>query len=741
MKNWNRVFVIALSMLVAQSVGIVAFAQVCGVANNISPPSSASFPIDFMAVGGTDDFTVSPFPAACYWKPTAVRDPVGGLIDWITINSYQWSSTGVGTVNYTVAENDQNGPRDGTIWVDGGAVHYIHQAGPCGIDVLAGPGATPSVFVSNTACERIVEVTSSWSEVYSEDGSTYEGLVYGPNEVLYALDPSRGLIIDLADPLNPVHDASLDGAPHRPREAVFNHRGDLIVVDSGVSGGGLYVFPNSEISVGDGVTLDPPELVTGSFDLGTLMDVATAANGDLLVTNFTGSVWRFPFIPTSGAYDQPTAVIDSGIGNPTAIARSADGTVFVGEGQFLRQFSFDAGWNATDEGACANFASGSTVQDAEISADDTLYVTVSTASGGELWEIPFDPTSSSCGSSPVRLATFTRISPTVPLVVGVALPFTDREGKEVSDDTKELFNIPVEDQAFNFFDSLYEFGADNGCTVSVSAREFSPMDVQAAINAEGLGPARVITFWGDNAKALGFDYNAANGLCDPGAEDGPPLYEHAINAFYGASNPQIMVCEYLSAGVPNTCRLTTFKSYYPLFGFFPDDGRLGGVNPKFSWSFLIDKVPDGAEPVYDGEFCGFESPLVPDGPYPTFQTGSDLPIKFRVAKDCQTGPFITRNLIAILSLAKVEDEDGNHDFDAIENPDITGGGSSDPDRLVFNNPRNKTKPFALQLKLSEDGVNLEPGLYQIVVTDDTAGTLSVSEIYFPAQVTFFNIKD
>jgi hypothetical protein len=607
--------------------------------------------------------------------------------------------------------------------------------------VLAGPDATPSVFVSNTACERIVEVTSGWSEVYAEDGSTYEGLVYGPNEVLYALDPTRGLIIDLSDLANPVHDASSGEAPLKPREAVFNHRGDLIVVDSSVSGGGLYVFPNTETNVGNGVTLGAPGLITGSYYLGSLTDVATSANGDLLVTDFAGKVWRFPFVPASGAYDLPTAVIDSGIGNPTAIARSADGTVFVGEGQFLRQFSFGAGWNATNEGACANFGDGATVQDAELSADDTIYVTVTTASGGELWEIPFDTESSSCGSSPVRLATFTRISPTAPLVVGVALPFTGRDGKIVPDSTKLDFNIPVEVQAFNFYDSLYEFGADNGCEVSVSAREFSPMDVQAAIDAEGLDPARVITFWGDNAKALGFDYNSANGPCAPGAEDGPPLYEHAINAFYGAFNPQIMVCEYISAGVPNTCRLTTFKSYYPLFGFFPDDGRLGGVNPKFSWSFLIDKVPDGAEPVYDGEFCGFESPLVPDGPYPTFQTGSDLPIKFRVAKDCETGPFITRNLIAILSLAKVEDEDGNLDFDPIENPDITGGGSSDPDRLVFNNPRNKNKPFALQLKLSEDGANLEPGLYQIVVTDDTAGTLGVSEIYFPAQVTFFNVKD
>jgi len=735
MKNWNRVFVVVLLTLVVQIVGMVAFADdptvgVCGDPTTVNPVSAS-----FEAAGGDGGFGV---PVSwCYWSPTDA-DP------WITITDYHWNWLADGSLSYTVPANDQSGPRDGSIIVNGNEVHTVHQAGACGIDVWSGgPGAAPSVFVSNTACERIVEVTSSWSEVYSEDGSAYEGLVYGPNEALYALDPTRGLIIDVTDLLNPIHDASSGGAPLKPRDAVFNHRGDLIVVDSKASGGGLYVFPNTEISIGDGVTLGLPELVPGSFDLGTLMDVTAAANGDLLVTDFTGSVWQFPFVPASGVYIPPTEVVDSGIGTPTAIARSADGTVFVGDGPLLRQFSFDASWNPTHEVSCANFGAGVTVQDAELSADDTLYVTVTTASGGELWEIPFDTASSDCVPPSGPLATFTRINPTAPLVVGVALPFTGRDGKEVSETTKIDFNIPAEVQAFNFFDSLYEFRAlANGCEVTVSAQEFSPIDVQTAIDAEGLGPARVITFWGDNAKALGFDYSATNELCVPGAEDGPPLYEHAINAFYGAFNPQIMICENIGTDdVPSDCRLITFTSYYPLFGFFPDDGRLGGVDPKFSRSFLIDKIPDGVEPVYDGEFCGFESPLVPDGPYPTFQTGSDLPIKFRVAEDCETGPFITRNLIAILSLAKIEDELGNHDFDAIENPDITGGGSSDPYRLVFNNPKNKNKPFALQVKLSEDGVNLEPGLYQIVVTDDTAGTLGDPKIYFPAQVTFFNVKD
>ena len=80
------------------------------------------------------------------------------------------------------------------------------------------------------------------------------------------------------------------------------------------------------------------------------------------------------------------------------------------------------------------------------------------------------------------------------------------------------------------------------------------------------------------------------------------------------------------------------------------------------------------------------------------------------------------------------------DFDAIDNLDLTGGGSFEEGRIVFSNPRNKNKPFALQVKLSEDGDNLPPGTYQLVVTDDTANTNGTSTYYFPTQTTYFKVK-
>jgi len=193
------------------------------------------------------------------------------------------------------------------------------------------------------------------------------------------------------------------------------------------------------------------------------------------------------------------------------------------------------------------------------------------------------------------------------------------------------------------------------------------------------------------------------------------------------------------------CELIGFQSYYPGFGFFPRDGRMGGNTPAFSYAFLVDATAENT--VYAGDFCGFQSPLSwptnVDDDLPVFNAGSDMPVKFTVADtdnggDCQNGPFVRDTIIAVLSVARVDP-----DFDAIEDLDLTGGGSFEDGRIVFDNPRNKNKPFALQVKLSEDGVNLDPGIYQIVVTDDTANSNELGDVdkyYFPTQVTYVEVK-
>ena len=330
MKNSHRIFLIFLSIMVALTVGSMAIADeptvgVCGNPTTVIPVSR-SFGAGEEGTGG---FTV-PIPE-CFWSPNPSAD------SWITVNEYHWLQSSVGTLNYTVAANDQSGPRDGSIFVNGYEVHTIHQDGACEIVFIPGPDplSTPAVFVSNTACERIVEVTGDWSKLYSEDGSTYEGLVYGPNHTLYALDPTRHLITDLSDPQNPVHTGSSSNPPLKPREAVFNHRGDLIVVDSSVTQGGLYFFEN----LGSLSAIPIP----GSAGIGVLMDVTTAANGDLLVADSAGMIRRFPFnaLSPTPPYGPPSDII-TGIVAPTTVARSSNEVVFVGDGTFLRKYKYDA---------------------------------------------------------------------------------------------------------------------------------------------------------------------------------------------------------------------------------------------------------------------------------------------------------------------------------------------------------------------------------------------------------------
>ena len=59
---------------------------------------------------------------------------------------------------------------------------------------------------------------------------------------------------------------------------------------------------------------------------------------------------------------------------------------------------------------------------------------------------------------------------------------------------------------------------------------------------------------------------------------------------------------------------------------------------------------------------------------------------------------------------------------------------------MFDDPKNKNLPFALQVKLSRNGgENLPPGTYQAVVTDDSVASDGAANYYFPTQETFFKI--
>lgn len=722
-------------------------------------PDSTVLPYD--ATGGS--FPVED-DAACFWKVTGVVQ--NGT--WLTLHDYTWSISGDSGVNYSVTPN--TGPeRTATIAIDAyGDYTVVQEAQPCGVfrsdNALTG-SPIEGVYVANTDCGRVVNVYNGgdgWGPVLTKEGSQYEGLVYGPDALLYALDPTANTIVRFAAGDLEPSDVHSFAPPARPRLAAFNNRGDLIVVDD-ADGAGLRFLHNLN-PIGDDLAFDPDaDLIPGSFDLGHFSDVITLANGDLLAATSAGNVYRFPFTPAASPPYLSHVTVATITGGASAIARAANGTVFIATGNTINTYTFDDyGDLVALESSCTTFGDATTIADIDVSADDSLYVTTLTTDAftkekqGDLWEIRYydnDTHEFGCqAKSP--LATFAPPSPTdgdTPLV-GVAVPFTTRDGK----DNPTVEGAPVGSQLFNFFDSLYEFRAiDNDqCLVTVSDEEFSPSIVQDLIETmpPGTPVAHPITFFGDNGRAIGYHYEQVGTSCTGNAVD-TTVYEHAINAYYSAFKPQIMRCEDPDGAAPG-CELIALQSYYPDNGFFPDDGRVGGTNPSFSTTFLVDVATE--DTTYTYHFCGFQSPLtaaipadeatIPpwnDASVPVFQTGSDVPVKFTVAVPdgtCAKGPFETQTIVAVMWLTKVRDSTGEEVWVPIPDVDITGGGSAETGRIVFDNPDNKNKPFALQVKLSQDGADLDPGMYEVTVTDDTAATNGTSTFYFNNQKVYFKVK-
>ena len=132
-----------------------------------------------------------------------------------------------------------------------------------------------------------------------------------------------------------------------------------------------------------------------------------------------------------------------------------------------------------------------------------------------------------------------RVNPAaLPLVVGVALPYTSRPGKLVVSNPP---GVDADSQLFNFYDSVYEFSADNGCQVDVTAHEYSATDIQGVIyNQFGLDSGvRGLTFFGDRGAIQVYQYQQKPGsICPSLGPDDPNPYSHAINAFYEIDNPR-----------------------------------------------------------------------------------------------------------------------------------------------------------------------------------------------------------
>jgi hypothetical protein len=399
----------------------------------------------------------------------------------------------------------------------------------------------------------------------------------------------------------------------------------------------VYFFENT-IPIEQGIQFNqPPIRIWVGASPGSLGGVEFDADGGLLVVNqTTGEVLRFPYDAQNRSYGTAVPIVD-GLIQPLGNARAANRDVFVAAGNSLLRFDKDGDPAPPANNICAQFA-GETVISVEASANDTLHVTTINASTkvGHLWEVPFgyNPCENEffffCGTAR-NLAEFgARTGSNLPpTIVDVALPFTGRqpfsEGLDLASFCTDYNGKPIQGakgrllngvQGWNFFDAFVEFkplAADaQNCTVTISSQEYGPTEINDVIlnPLNSLTPSRPLVLPGDNGRMRVFDFIADDlNDCPVGDALDDPRYERAVSAFFTRVNPKLALCH--TAGLAD-CNLQQLKTLDLEFGIIPGDGRLGGVDPKFSEAFLVDQVPVGD---YDGTWCGVAPPVSNEDPW------------------------------------------------------------------------------------------------------------------------------
>jgi hypothetical protein len=412
---------------------------------------------------------------------------------------------------------------------------------------------------------------------------------------------------------------------------------------------------------------------------------------------------------------------------------------------------------------CAQFA-GETVISVEASANDTLHVTTIDTSTkvGHLWEVRFgyNPCANEffffCGTAR-NLAEFGARtgSDLPPTIVDVALPFTGRQpfsegldlasfctdydGKPIQGAKPVVVDPPDGVQRWNFFDAFVEFkplAADaQGCTVKISSQEYGPTEINDVIinPLNTLTPSRPLVLPGDGGRMRVFDFMADDPEnCPEGDDTDDPRYERAVSAFFTRVNPKLALCH--TAGLAD-CNLQQLKTLDLEFGIIPGDGRLGGVNPKFSEAFLVDQVPVGD---YDGTWCGVDPPVNNEYPWLEANAGSVVPIDIKpVLATNECGDKTIPDLAAVLTVYNADT--------GIEVPfedlAFTGNGSASAFRAEFFAGNNPKKPYSLNWNtVDRHGDPLPDGLYKLNIIDDTAATNGTAEIYFPPQTVYVILK-
>lgn len=576
-------------------------------------------------------------------------------------------------------------------------------------------------------------------EVLFEPGAELRGLNYGPDENLYWCDSAGGRVgrwrwdENESEVLVRINEVFFDynltsSGPEQPECGWFNHRGGFAVTDG--ADGGVWLFEDLadygrayEDYAGSPVQI----LDTGAAGLA---GVTQYIDGDLLVVvpggkkkgkggGTKGSVLSSDFDPCpfqspSPCFSDPPTELISDLSQPQGVA-VADGYLFVTEDKQLLRFDSEGDLKPD----CADFGRDKPLLLAA-TVDGRLFVGTEGKRDGKIYLVDFDGTA--C-AEPVLLQTLPKNLGYAPAVTGVAVTQThDTVTKTVAATPDGTYEA-----AFGFNGSnIWELTAGAGCTASISGFLTPPARVQDAIDAivvndpndpnanTVLGAS--VNFFGDNGNAYVWRLDLAT--CPAGEGD---FYRHLVIGYAPfLFNGRIGVCDPTALPLPDPpfcelVELTISMSFDPALAKIDPVGGRRGAGSDY---YLLDVSTGNAE--VKGSFCGFESPLVEDGPTAQFFIGDTVPIKFRLAlaedefgdpiiPNCQNGPFITQEAIALLSVARL------NPLEVKKRIFANGAGENEP--AYFQGPQNPSQSFHYNLDTfpSSQPFGYEPGLYLLEV--------------------------
>ena len=250
-------------------------------------------------------------------------------------------------------------------------------------------------------------------------------------------------------------------------------------------------------------------------------------------------------------------------------------------------------------------------------------------------------------------------------------------------------------QTFDFGGFYWEMtnaAVTGTCVATVTAQQKTPAEVAALLEAN-FPTSTALTFKGEGGFVIVFDVDRPTCFSLPPSDTSFYVAAYIANAL--GLNPRMI--HFPDVGPAE--ELVLFR--YDPISSLPGDPGLGTPSPP-NWSpfVLVDEAVDPGQAAF---FCGFETPLNPDGSS-TFNSGQTISVKFRLSTLLGCPSDFVTDARALISVVKLFDEFSNVDYQRID-ADPSGDSNTPP---LFRNG-GSVYIYDLQLK------GYTPGTYLISV--------------------------